>query len=284
MDFLDLNENSEFSQISFDNINNKDNTSNTYFDDINTVDFTNYSDNAINHKNRKKQSIGYYDKNGNKIEYDIDTIEKYRVLRKTKIDPISMCEVDEEYSFKFEYQWDPITGERSKDKDPYGPLYFDPLILAKYYYHNRLRGLWIEEQDEGEDGYVWSGYYGDGVGIGEDFNIKGRGSHPEWYLFRLPITDCYLKKDQDKQIITFGPKLTDKEIKYIDDILRKRKKLYKSIYGKYPPSLVDMKNHYEFAINPTPPVLNRNLSDSELELERAKINRKAVDNLKNMIG
>ena len=69
-------------------------------------------------------------------------------------------------------------------------LYFDPNTLIHYFYINRLKNLWIDESIE--DGNYYQGHYGYAVGNGPDFEIKGRGKHPDWYLFRLPIIDCYM--------------------------------------------------------------------------------------------
>jgi len=53
-------------------------------------------------------------------------------LRKNKLDVFTREPINEKYAFKFEYQWDPYTGERL-GKDPYGALYFHPDNLIHYY-------------------------------------------------------------------------------------------------------------------------------------------------------
>ena len=133
------------------------------------------------------------------IEYDKTTIEKYRVFRLRKMDPIAYVETEDDYAFQFKYIWDPYTGERKDTFDQYGPLFFDPDILIKHYFTKILSKLWVQPSDE--KGGFYEGYYDDGAGAGEDFFVAGRGHHPEWYLFRLPIIDCYLTKDHNKQYI-----------------------------------------------------------------------------------
>ena len=132
----------------------------------------------------------------------------YENYRRNKIDPIllvdlPMNDMEEKDLFKFEYKWDPYTGLRSKQKDPNGALYFDPNVLINYFYANRLNNLWIDEYFDGND-YI-QGHYGDALGKFPNFEIKGRGPHPEWYLFRLPIIDCYLEDEHSLQMVTMGP-------------------------------------------------------------------------------
>ena len=92
-----------------------------------------------------------------------------------------------------------------------------------------MNGLWIPP----ENGY--EGYYGDLVGAGEDIMIQCRGTYPERYLFRLPISNCYLKKNQKLSIITMGPKLTEREICLLDRLLNKywtHHHIYNEFYKK----------------------------------------------------
>lgn len=185
-----------------------------------------------------------------------ETLDRYQRMRRDKIDPILLIDLPYgEYQlddyFKFEYKWDPFTGERL-NKDPDGALYFDPDTLINYFYINRLNNLWIN----GQNGY--HGYYGDAISNGPDFYINGRGYHPEWYLFRLPIQDCYLPEDYNQQYITMGPILTDEEIIQIDNLAKKFGKYH---YNKKRPSLFEIKKLYDQAISKTP-----NLGiDSEIE-------------------
>ena len=214
-------------------------------------------------------------------EYDEETTEKYRVLRLRKMDPIGYIELNDDNAFKFEFKWDPYTGERL-EKDSNGPLYFDPDILIKYFYTKRTDKLWVAPKND-NTGY-YEGYYDDGVGAGEDFFVGGRGNHPEWYLFRLPIIDCYLTKDNNKQFITFGPKLTDKEIKEIQKLAELKPDNYKRQFGYNRPSIIEMKKFYDMAITKKPSLDILQGEYSDIETASAKVNRYAVDCLVKMRG
>lgn len=214
-----------------------------------------------------------------KIEYDFETTEKYKAFRRRKMDPINYMEIDPENAFTFEEKWDPYTGQRG-DKDSDGALFFDPDILIKYFHTKRYYKLFVPPSSEGSG--LYEGYYDDGVGAGEDFYISGRGHHPEWYIFRLPIIDCYLTKDHNKQFITFGPRLTDEEIKQIDMLASKRPDNYKKLFGYDRPSLFEMKKLYDVAIC-SDPISNYNNLTQNKEIPM-KINRLAVDKLVKMKG
>jgi hypothetical protein len=227
-------------------------------------------------------------------KYDYVTSETYRVLRLRKMDPILFYEFngeDEQYAFKFKYMWDSYTGERLKNangeyiEDKHGPLYFDPDVLIKHFWTGRLNKLWINPSDE--SGGYYGGTYDDGVGAGEEFNVTGRGSHPEWYLFRLPIHDCYLTTDHNKQYITFGPKLNDDEIKEIEKLAELRKDNYKELYGHHRPSLSLMKKLYDNSISKKPNIhipKKSKLTKDELKEYYNRENRSCVDKLVNMRG
>lgn len=186
-----------------------------------------------------------------KPQYDEMTRETYRVLRLTRRDPITHEVVTEGNAFEFPYRWDPYTGERF-DKDPDGPLCFDPDILVHHFWVNRLNKLWELPTTVYREGAIYEGYFDDGVGLGEDFHIPGRGDHPEWYIFRLPICDCYLTEDHNLQHITMGPKLTDEEIKDIDAKSKQQGHNYFRLFGKERPSVKEMKDLYDIAISKDP--------------------------------
>jgi len=221
--------------------------------------------------------------------YNMETFEQYRVMRQLKIDPISQSQLTDNDSFKFCKIWDPYTGERTEHDDPYGPLCFDPCVLAKFFYTNRLNNLWVDLYDDENPNQVWGQCYGDGVGAGENCNIPGRGIYPEKYLFRLPVPDCYIPKDNDEQIITCGPKLTHEEIIEIDKQLQTMHAKYSLMYNiRVPPSLTKMKEYYDIAINPNPSKL-LNLKTDLMTTEQinelnGKTNRNAVDCLRRMKG
>jgi hypothetical protein len=163
--------------------------------------------------NKQKEEPDNYNK------YDSTTTEHYKTMREMHLDPITEKRVDNKYSFEYKYMWDPCSGER-REEDKYGPLYFDVNSLAYNFYMNRLRMLWTEGSLI--DGIQYEGYYGDGIGSGEELNIIGRGNHTNQYLFRLPIIDCYLEKDFDLSIITMGPKLTREDIEEINKKINKK--------------------------------------------------------------
>ncbi len=173
------------------------------------------------------------------------TRETYRVMRELKLDPISHQKVSEDRIFKFEYMWDPITGERL-GKDKHGPLCFDVINLAKNFYYNRLRLLWTD--GETENGIKYEGYYGDGVQAGEELFINGRGDHKHMHLFRLPIIDCYLPEKFSMSIITMGPKLNNDEIKEIQYKIDSFYKAQTKPIKKLKFNLVRMKDLYDIAI------------------------------------
>lgn len=239
------------------------------------TEYVNYDEFETN-KPQKSKSLYYRD--GNPIEFDKRT-EYYIAIRKSGDDVITLDDCGPN-AFKFPYQWDPVTGERLKDADgnfivdPYGPLCFDPDTLIHYYYINRLNGLWHEPLNPGEQGY-----YGDHLASGPNIDISGRGQYPERYLFRLPISDCYLPVDLP-DIPTMGPILTNEEIDEIDRLA--------ALNGPYEyqpnirPTLKRMKRLYDIALKPEPNVNFGNPPTAELEKEwKYKINTQAVDNLKN---
>ena len=223
------------------------------------------------------------------IEYDSTTTEFYRVTRERKLNTILQNDINfyPEKSFKFPYQWDPYTGERT-NLDPYGSLCFHPDDLIYYFYLKRLDILWTDPKDE--TGGYYEGYYGDALGSGNDIFVNGRGSYTELYLFRLPIIDCYLHKKHDMSIITMGPKLTDLEIAEIDKLANiYYKDNYYITYGKNRPSLSRMKYLYDQAISKFPDlsligidINNKNIKSEMIQEYRNNTNRNAVDLLKKM--
>lgn len=240
-----------------------DNFNNNFNDDC-FIDFTNFNlidnsnnSNNLNNLNNSNNSNNFKNYNN----YNKITTETYRVMRELHLDPITHSKVPINLEFKFEYMWDPITGERL-NKDPYGSFYFNCKDLVKNFYYNRLRMLW----NEGDivDGIKYEGYYGDGINAGEDLNVPSRGISKHMHLFRLPIIDCYLEKDFDFSVITMGPKLNDEEIDSIQDTLDK---YYRTKKNKSTFNLRILRDLYNKAIDKT---------TSEIEA------RKAVDEIKKM--
>lgn len=177
----------------------------------------------------------------NKDNYDDTTTKYYKALRISKCDPITLIDIDSNYIFEFKYKWDPYTGIiTEEDKD--GPLCFDVHSLYCYFYNNRLQNLWHESTDQN-----YSGYYGDLVGIGNEFKTKNGATLNEKKLFRLPIINCYLPKKYDMSIITMGPELTDDDIKLIDSKINE--KYLKTNYNIKYTSLEKIKEIYSKAID-----------------------------------
>jgi len=225
-----------------------------------TFDFVNFTADKVSNISTNKQKVKT-DTN----EYDSITNEHYRIMRLYKHDPIMNDPIPAHLLFEFKYKWNPFNGERTTI-DENGPLCFNALHLYEYYFKNRYNGLWNPPVDQ------FQGYYGDLVGSSPDININSRGSNPEKYLYRIPIIDCYLKKNHNHSIITMGPKLNDDEIKLIDGLLANCKK---SI------SLSTMKEYYDNAINDKPNIMDLQdkypaLTDKELG---EKYNRSWVDKL-----
>jgi hypothetical protein len=206
------------------------------------------------------------------IKYEDRTSKYYKTLRKCKIDPFTLDELTDENAFIFPYKWDPYTGERL-EFDPYGPLYFNPNNLIRYFYMNRLNRIWIQPSDE--DGGYYEGYYGDAVGCGEEFEITSRGHFPEWNLFRLPIIDCYLEPNHNNQIITMGPILTDEELSDIHN--KSNHNTYRTEFKQNIPNIINMKNMYGQIISKTPTIdVNNDDTDNIINEKYSIANREAV--------
>ena len=201
----------------------------------------------------------------------------YNYYRKNKIDPFTLEPITCKYVFTYPYKWNPYSGKKINEVDKNGPLYFDPANLIQFFYTQRLNNLWIE----GDDGY--DGYFGDALGNGPDFNIKGRGKHDEWYLFRLPIIDCYLDKEHSSQYVTMGPILNIDELKLIDKLAAAEQK-YKEDSKQNKNILSKLYKLYHCAIDKEPYLgfdksLEQHLFDDDLQYRRTMINRWAVNEL-----
>ena len=215
---------------------------------------------------------------------DSRTLEYYRVCRQRCLDPVTLVQLKSEECFKFKWAWDPITGERTHE-DPLGPLCFDPDQLIRYFYLNRLNNLWVER----DNGYA--AHYDYGVGAGENFYLQSRGFHPERYLFRLPIIDCYLYENHNEQIVTMGPKLTFEEIEEIYNLARLREKNYQLVFKQSRPNIVAMYKIYHTAISDSPDVTaefakqqqdaaGQDAPEQDVQEIMNLKNRKAVDHLR----
>lgn len=216
--------------------------------DYELIDFNTTIDNNPKNNPKNNDSLDDYSK------YDKITRETYCVMRKLKMDPITHEVVPEDLQFNFEYMWDPITGERTI-KDKHGPLCFNVLSLAENFYHNRLRLLWYD--GETIDGVKYEGYYGDGIGSGNDLYVNGRGDLRHMYLFRLPVIDCYLLENFSMSIITMGPKLTDDEITEIQNKIDRHYSKQTTPISKIKCNLLTMKTLYDIAIKKTNDINNK---------------------------
>lgn len=231
---------------------------------------------------RKKRERKHEEECKYKKKYTKGTLE-YIINRKTKEDPITWEDYDFEdndpRAFKFEYMWNPYTGKRSSKKDPYGALFFNPADLLHHYYTLRLQNLWVDEVDEA--GGYYEGRYGDAVGIGPTFEIVSRGKFIEWYLFRLPIIDCYIPEGQTNQSVSMGPRLTYDEIKEIDEKVQAHwVDYYKTKFSKRTvPSLLKIYELWTKAVSKHP-ISTENIPFDERDEAIAVANREAVNELR----
>jgi hypothetical protein len=218
-------------------------------------------------------------------KYNLDSStrikDRYYDMRKNIIDPILLVKlplynkkIKDLYIFK--HKWNPYNGKRLTI-DSNGPLYFDPNTLIHYFYINRLQNLWVDESDI--NGEYFEGHYGDAVGNGPDFEIKGRGKHIDWYLFRLPIIDCYIG-DIQTQAVTMGPILTNDDIKEIYKLSKRYKNKYTEMYGYKRPNIVKMKKLYDDAIYDNKEYELDCLSIDEIKLLKYQINIDSIEKLK----
>ena len=243
-----------------------------------TIDFSSCFDDTTN--NKINTNISTNDTNLEiKEQYDKTTNETYRIKRLFKIDPITDNEISKELMFEFKHKWNPYSGIRG-ELDDIGPLCFNALSLYDYYYMNRYKGLWTPPQDG------FQGMYGDMVGSSKNGLVKSRGVHPEKYLYRLPIIDCYLPPSHSLSIVTMGPELTEEEISQIDSIVLKyHPKKYNSKFA----SLTMLKYYYDCALNPSPDPESDEIKQLEIKYPNLtpneiyqKYNRYWVDKLVNL--
>lgn len=216
------------------------------------------------------------------IPKQVEIIDTYSKFRNKDIDPILLENLpiagyDSNKFFKFKFKWNPYTGERG-EIDTNGYLSFDPDTLIHFFYTNRINYLWETSNND------YTGYYGDALGNGPNFEIKGRGTHPDWNLFRLPIVDCYLIKDHCYQSVTMGPLLEEREIKEIDRLAKKYKNNYKQKFNRKRPSLHKLYLLYQEAINPNPDIgipeeVIPFVEESFIKIKKHKANVQAVKKL-----
>lgn len=201
--------------------------------------------------------------------YDCTTTEHYRVKRLYRIDPLTDNVVPDNLAFEFRHKWNPVTGERD-GIDEIGPLVFDAVNLYNYYFVNRYKGLWYPA----EGGF--QARYGDCLGKTNQIVDKGT-IHPERYLFRLPIIDCYLSpSDNGYSLITMGPELTDEEIDAIDKVVCSHHPLHSS--ENFVP-LKEIKRYYDLALVKRPNTETKeynNLREKYLETKKTLTSTSSV--------
>lgn len=240
--------------------------------DLNDCDMVDFLDVQPLKPKKKKRK---YKKN-----YDSFTTENCRTMRAQKIDPISDEVVNEDYAYEVKKMWDPITGEFLDEDDPFGSLYFDSVGLVKWFYINKLNYLWKDEVDEGENGGYYEGIPGEGIGAGEDFFLRGRGTHhPENFIWRLPI-NCYLEKGLSRSVPFKGPKLSRDQIVIIHNLCKSSPKSHWSITFSEIPDIVKIYDLYMEAINKNPDITGIDYSDDEDP--KFKANMRAIQKLRSM--
>jgi hypothetical protein len=213
--------------------------------------------------------------------YNFKTSETYRMKRLAKRDVFNDEKILEEECFKYYKIWNPYTGKILDKNDEFGPLCFNGYELSYFYYSNRLNGMWNAPVDG------FDGFYGDILGTGKNINIISRGHHPQRYLLRLPIIDCYLNEESNYSRITMGPLLSDEEIQFLDNILNYNKITFNKSISNTPNLLKQIKYNYDEALNPNPDTTNEIMIDlmeqfplSEKQTIIEKYNRYHVDVLK----
>ena len=187
------------------------------------------------------------------INYDENT-KKYCIYRKLNIDPLSLEVMDSSYPvFKIYKIWDAYNGE-FKENDPFGPLCFDPINLAIYFWTNRYVHL-LKDSDD-----VNNISTDDGLGAGVNFIVNGKGQYPERYLWRIPVVDCYIEKTNSvkenaflSSIPKMGPILLRKDIIELDCLVKKCAKLYPNRLSRIP-DLLGIFDIYHIAIDPEPDI------------------------------
>jgi hypothetical protein len=189
-------------------------------------------------------------------EYNLTTTEKYRVKRILEIDALTDQEIKQNnMTFKYYNKWNPYNGEIT-GIDEIGPLCFNALTLYNYYLKNCLNGLWMQPD------LFYEGTYGEYLGCGKTFSLLSRNESPEKYIFRIPIIDCYiLKIYENKNIITYGPELTEDDINAIDILIEPKIKM----------PLKTIKYYYDMALSENPDYIvnakcnhyNKNMTQKE---------------------
>ena len=178
----------------------------------------------------------------------IDSNNKFFYIKKrlNKICPFSMETINN--GFIIEKIWNPFSGKFLDTKDPFGPLCCDPDFLIYYFYSNRLKYIYTHGD------FNSTGFLGDAIGKFPEFNIPGRGNHPEWYLFRLPINDCYIDNNCVKYV-TMGPVLSKEDISNIYNLALINNTYYEK-FNQEIPNIIELYDIYHKVINKCPYVID----------------------------
>ena len=211
--------------------------------------------------NKKIKSRSKKYNNFKKLYNNYISKRDYIKYRNKKIDPILLeklpiFDTNIDDIFKYPYIWNPYNGLTEYKIDKSGPLCFDTLSLVNYFYINRLKKLWVNGFYE--DDYYINGYYDDAVGNYPYFYINSRGYNLDWYLFKLPITDCY---SDNNNIVTISPDLSDNDIHFIYTKSLKYKDLFKRLYNYELPNLIKIKELYDKAVGK---IKNNDILDIDL--------------------
>jgi len=166
----------------------------------------------------------------------------YILNRINRICPLSFEKVDRGFIVK--NIWNSFIGKFNKIEDPFGSLVFDCDYLIYYFYSNRLKYIYTHGTIN------TTGYLGDAIGKYPLFNIPGRGNHPEWYLFRLPINDCYIDNKVIKYV-TMGPELSRDDIINIYNISINNN-TYELKFNHKIPNIIELYDLYHLVINKCP--------------------------------
>jgi len=253
------------------NMNNMNKTKN-----INNTDKTDKNNNTNEFVTNESTNNKIINKKYPNHNFNKDTTEKYYNCRINQLDAITGEPIENSKIIMFSYMWNPFTGKKIHQRDEYGPLCFNALILYEYYFVNRYKGLWIQEDTLCD---IQNTYGIEIIGTGNNINENHAMFHK--YLYRLPIIDCYIpEKNSDIKycnsydlVTTIGPILTVNDIKKIDRIVH--------IHDPTRTPLKYLKELYDGALDNHPDITKHkkmfsNLSDNELKY---KYNIGCIDRL-----
>jgi hypothetical protein len=204
-------------------------------------------------KRKIKRNKRTYNKISKILEKFIKKNNKFFYIKNriNKICPLSIVSVDNGYHI---YNiWNPFSGNFTNIKDTFGPLICDPDYLIHYFYINRLKYIYTHGN------FNSTGYLGDAIGKYPEFNIPGRGNHPEWYLFRLPINDCYIDHECIKYV-TMGPMLTQNDISNIYNLAKENNSYYHK-FNQELPNIIELYDIYHKVINKCPYQIDSSVLD-----------------------